>query len=55
MTLAAPLSHDTVTNHEHIGFELGWDFAHYNVHLPASRPLRSGEGSWAYGAGRCTL
>lgn len=36
-----------VTTHEHIGFELGWDFAHYNVHLPAPyahepSPLRNG-------------
>jgi len=39
MTLELHLSHDrnagTVTTHEHIGFELGWDYAHYNVHLPA--------------------
>ncbi|GLS95520.1 hypothetical protein [Piscinibacter gummiphilus] len=51
MTLELHLSHDrnagTVTTHEHIGFELGWDYAHYNVHLPAPyaqepSPLRNG-------------
>ena len=47
LTPANDRSHDTVTAHEHIGFELGWDHAHYNVHLPAPygqepSPLRNG-------------
>src|SRR5687767_10608439 len=25
----------SLTTHEHIGFELGWDYAHYNVTPPA--------------------
>ncbi len=36
-----------LTAHEHVGFELGWDYAHYRVRLPASyaqepSPLRNG-------------
>ncbi len=36
------------TAHEQIGFELGWDYAHYRVNLPApyaqeSSPLRDGQ------------
>lgn len=26
---------NTLTTHEHIGFELGWDYAHYHVTPPA--------------------
>ena len=42
MTFALPL-----TAHEHIGFELGWDHAHFAVPLPApyadeASPLRHG-------------
>ena len=48
-----------LTAHEHVGFELGWDYAHHRVSLPApfaheASPLRSGECSCAYGAGRLT-
>ena len=37
----------TLTTHEHIGFELGWDYAHYHLVPPAPyaqepSPLRSG-------------
>ncbi|MGY4831609.1 hypothetical protein ACVNIS_23765 [Sphaerotilaceae bacterium SBD11-9] len=37
----------SLTTHEHIGFELGWDYAHYRVNPPAPyaqepSPLRSG-------------
>ena len=46
-----------VTPHEHIGFELGWDCAHYRISLPApyaheSSALRSGllAGQAAFGA-----
>ena len=38
---------DGLTAHEHVGFELGWDYAHYRVGLPApyaqeNSPLRNG-------------
>jgi len=41
------LTHTTLTAHEHIGFELGWDYAHYRVSPPAPyaqepSPLRHG-------------
>ncbi|MES3014206.1 MAG: hypothetical protein V4750_10825 [Pseudomonadota bacterium] len=41
------LPHTGLTAHEHVGFELGWDYAHYRVSLPASyaqepSPLRNG-------------
>jgi hypothetical protein len=57
-------SHDrstgSVTTHEHLGFELGWDFAHYDVHLPAPyanepSPLRNGLLAGAATFGRRTL
>ena len=37
----------SLTTHEHIGFELGWDYAHHRVALPApyaqeASPLRDG-------------
>ena len=37
-----------LTAHEHVGFELGWDYAHYRVSLPAPyaqepSPLRNGQ------------
>ena len=37
-----------LTAHEHVGFELGWDYAHYRVALPAPyaqepSPLRNGQ------------
>jgi hypothetical protein len=40
-------AHTSLTTHEHIGFELGWDYAHYHVTPPAPyaqepSPLRSG-------------
>jgi hypothetical protein len=40
-------SHSPLTTHEHIGFELGWDYAHHNVLPPAPygqepSPLRNG-------------
>ncbi|MES2099398.1 MAG: hypothetical protein V4569_06225 [Pseudomonadota bacterium] len=40
-------SHTGLTAHEHVGFELGWDYAHYRVGLPAPyaqepSPLRNG-------------
>ena len=40
-------AHTSLTTHEHIGFELGWDYAHYRVTPPAPytqepSPLRSG-------------
>jgi hypothetical protein len=48
---------DTVTTHEHIGFELGWDYAHYRLVPPAPyaqepSPLRNGllAGQAAFGA-----
>ena len=52
-------SHSDLTAHEHVGFELGWDYAHYRVSLPAPyaqehSPLRNGEASCAKGAGRLT-
>src|SRR6218665_1707761 len=34
MTTALHLG-TTLTAHEHIGFELGWDYAHYHVTPPA--------------------
>ena len=41
------LTHTTLTAHEHIGFELGWDYAHYRVSPPPPyaqeiSPLRHG-------------
>ena len=43
----ARLSDNSLTAHEHIGFELGWDYAHYRVSPPAPyaqepSPLRHG-------------
>ena len=40
-------SHSSLTAHEHVGFELGWDYAHYRVTPPAPyvqepSPLRTG-------------
>lgn len=64
MTADLQISHDhaasTLTTHEHIGFELGWDFAHYDVHLPAPydhepSPLRNGRLAGAATFGRRTL
>ena len=45
--LQTGLPHTGPTAHEHVGFELGWDYAHYRVSLPAPygqepSPLRSG-------------
>ena len=47
----------TLTAHEHIGFELGWDYAHYRLAPPAPyaqepSPLRNGllAGQAAFGA-----
>ena len=42
-----PHPHAGVTAHEHVGFELGWDYAHYRVNPPAPyaqepSPLRNG-------------
>ena len=42
-----PHPHANVTAHEHVGFELGWDYAHYRVSPPAPyaqepSPLRNG-------------
>ena len=42
-----PACHTGLTAHEHVGFELGWDYAHYRVSLPAPyanepSPLRHG-------------
>ena len=42
-----PHPHASVTAHEHVGFELGWDYAHYRVSPPAPyaqepSPLRNG-------------
>lgn len=42
-----PHPHASVTAHEHVGFELGWDYAHYRVTPPAPyaqepSPLRNG-------------
>ena len=48
---------NTVTAHEHIGFELGWDYAHYRLVPPAPyaqepSALRNGllAGQAAFGA-----
>ncbi len=45
--LQTGLSHTGLTSHEHVGFELGWDYAHYRVSPPAPyaqepSPLRNG-------------
>ncbi|MEP7099573.1 MAG: hypothetical protein ABI781_03635, partial [Burkholderiales bacterium] len=45
--LQTGLPHTGLTAHEHVGFELGWDYAHYRVTLPApyaqeASPLRNG-------------
>lgn len=45
--LQTGLPHTGLTAHEHVGFELGWDYAHYRVSLPATyaqepSPLRNG-------------
>ena len=45
--LQAGLPHTGLTTHEHVGFELGWDYAHHRVSLPVSyaqepSPLRNG-------------
>jgi hypothetical protein len=45
--LQTGLSTTGLTAHEHVGFELGWDYAHYRVALPAPygqepSPLRNG-------------
>ena len=52
-----PHQHASVTAHEHVGFELGWDYAHYRVTPPAPyaqepSPLQSGllAGQAAFGA-----
>ena len=42
-----PHPHASVTAHEHVGFELGWDYAHHRVTPPAPyaqepSPLRNG-------------
>lgn len=42
-----PHPHASVTAHEHVGFELGWDYAHFRVNPPAPyaqepSPLRNG-------------
>jgi hypothetical protein len=44
---ADPVPHTTLTVHEHIGFELGWDYAHHGLVPPAPygqtpSPLRHG-------------
>jgi hypothetical protein len=55
----APLPVTALTAHEHIGFELGWDYAHYGLQPPSSyaqepSPLRHGllAGQAAFGE-RC--
>jgi hypothetical protein len=55
--LQSGLPHTGLTAHEHVGFELGWDYAHYRVAPPASyahepSPLRDGllAGQAAFGA-----
>ena len=52
-----PRSNHALTAHEHVGFELGWDYAHYRVTPPAPyaqepSPLRNGllAGQAAFGA-----
>jgi len=45
--LKTGLPHTGLTAHEHVGFELGWDYAHYRVTPPAPytqepSPLRQG-------------
>ena len=45
--LQTGLPHTGLTTHEHVGFELGWDYAHHRVSLPVSyaqepSPLRNG-------------
>ena len=45
--LQTGLTHPSLTAHEHVGFELGWDYAHYRVSPPAPyaqepSPLRNG-------------
>jgi len=45
--LQTGLPHTGLTAHEHVGFELGWDYAHYRVTPPAPyaeepSPLRNG-------------
>ncbi len=47
MTTELQFIHTGLTLHEHIGFELGWDYAHYHVTPPAPyaqepSPLRNG-------------
>jgi len=55
--LQSGLPHTGLTAHEHVGFELGWDYAHYRVAPPAPyahepSPLRDGllAGQAAFGA-----
>jgi len=51
---------DPLTAHERVGFELGWDYAHYRVALPApylheASPLRDGAHAGAATFGQRTL
>jgi hypothetical protein len=55
--LQTGLPHTGLTAHEHVGFELGWDYAHYRVGPPAPyaqepSPLRNGllAGQAAFGS-----
>lgn len=55
--LQSGLPHTGLTAHEHVGFELGWDYAHYRVAPPVPyahepSPLRDGlhAGQAAFGA-----
>jgi hypothetical protein len=55
--LQTGLPHTGLTAHEHVGFELGWDYAHYRVTVPAPyaqepSPLRNGllAGQAAFGS-----
>ena len=52
----SPAAYTGPTAHEHVGFELGWDYAHYRVGLPdpyarEPSPLRNGQlaGQAAFG------
>ena len=59
-THPARAAHGTPTAHEHIGFELGWDYAHYRVSPPAPyaqepSPLRHGLLAGQAAFGRRTL
>ncbi len=54
---ARALASDSLTTHEHIGFELGWDYAHHRLNPPAPyaqepSPLRHGllAGQAAFGS-----